>query len=61
MTIIERALARVDHRGFDPADVEAGERLLTEHALTFGPKQLRLLAERVVDGIDPDGTRRMRS
>jgi Domain of unknown function (DUF222) len=56
VAIIERALAKVDHRGFDPADLDAGEQLLTDHALTFGPKQLRVLAERVVDAIDPDGT-----
>jgi len=55
--LIERALARVDFRGFDPADLDAGERLLTEHAHSFGPKQLALLADRVVDGIDPDGSR----
>lgn len=56
VAIIERALAKVDHRGFDPADLEAGERLLTEHARTFGPKQLKMLADRVVDAIDPDGS-----
>ena len=55
--LIERALAKVDRRGFDPADLDAGERLLTAHAHTFGPKQLARLAERVVDGIDPDGSR----
>jgi hypothetical protein len=57
VAIIERALARVDHRGFDPADLDAGEELLTRHSQTFGPKELRLLAEQVVDHIDPDGTR----
>jgi Domain of unknown function (DUF222)/HNH endonuclease len=56
VAIIERALAKVDRRGFDPADLEAGERLLTEHATTFGPKQLKMLADRVVDAIDPDGS-----
>jgi len=44
VNLIERALARVDHRGFDPADLEAGERLLTEHARTFGPKELAIVA-----------------
>jgi hypothetical protein len=56
VAIIERALAKVDHRGFDPADLESGEQLLTEYATTFGPKQLKMLADRVVDAIDPDGT-----
>jgi hypothetical protein len=36
--------------------VEAGERLLAEHARLFGPRDLKRLAERVVDGINPDGT-----
>ena len=56
VAIIERALSKVDHRGFDPADLDEGEELLTRFAATFGPKQLRILAEQVVDRIDPDGT-----
>ena len=56
VSIIERALAKVDHRGFDPADLDEGEQLLTRFAETFGPKDLRTLAEQVVDHIDPDGT-----
>jgi Domain of unknown function (DUF222)/HNH endonuclease len=56
VAIIERALSKVDHRGFDPADLVEGEELLTRFAETFGPKQLRILAEQVVDRIDPDGT-----
>ena len=54
--IIERALARVDRPGFDPADLAAGEELLTRFASQFGPKELKRLAEQVVDAIDPDGT-----
>ena len=46
----------MDRRGFDPADIAAGEALLTEHAAVFPPEDLRLLADRVVDAIDPDGT-----
>ena len=56
VAIIERALDRVDRRGFDPADIAAGEALLTEHAAVFPPEDLRLLADQVVDAIDPDGT-----
>ena len=56
VSIIERALDKVDRRGFDPADLAAGEALLTGHAAVFPPEDLRLLADRVVDGIDPDGT-----
>ena len=46
----------MDRRGFDPADVGAGEALLTGHAYTFAPEPLRQLAEQVVNAIDPDGT-----
>ena len=54
--IIERALEKVDRRGFDPTDIANGEALLTENARLFPPEDLKLLANRVVDGIDPDGT-----
>ena len=50
-------LATVDHRGFDPADLDDGEQLLTRFAGTFGPKDLKNLADQVVDHIDPDGSR----
>ena len=54
--IIQRALARVDRPGFNPADIAAGETLLTRFAHSFGPKELSQLAEKTVDAIDPDGT-----
>ena len=56
MSIIERALAQVDRRGFDPAAIEEGERLLVEFADTYAVKDLRILAAQVIDRIDPDGT-----
>jgi len=56
VAIIERALDKVDRPGFDPADIAAGEALLPEHAAVFPPEDLRLLAHRIVDAIDPDGT-----
>ena len=56
VSIIERALASVDRRGFDPADIEVGERLLVEYADTLPVKDLRILAAQVIDRIDPDGT-----
>jgi hypothetical protein len=56
VAIIERAITPVDRRGFDPADVDAGEQLLVAHAKTFGPEDLKQLADKVVDAIDPDGT-----
>jgi hypothetical protein len=55
--IITRTLATVDRPGFDPADIEAGEHLLARFATQFGPKDLRRLAEQVVDAINPDGSR----
>ena len=56
VAVVERALGKVDHRGFDPAAIEEGERLLTGFAATFGPKELKMLADQVVDHIDPDET-----
>ena len=56
MSIIERALAQVDRRGFDPADIEEGEQLLVGFADTHAVKDLRILADQVIDRIDPDGT-----
>jgi len=52
-----RALAGVDHRGFDPADLDAADVLLADFAQSFAPKELSRLAQQVVDRIDPDGTR----
>lgn len=54
--IIGRALRKVDRAGFNPTDIDAGEVSLTDFAATFGTKDLKLLADRVVDAINPDGT-----
>jgi hypothetical protein len=54
--VIQRALASVDRPGFDPADIAAGEVLLTRFATSFGPKELSLLADKTIDAINPDGT-----
>ena len=54
--LIVKALDSVDRPGFDPADVNEGERLLTGFAMSFGPKELSKLAARTVAAIDPDGT-----
>ena len=56
VAIIERALDRVDRRGFNPGDIDAGEQILTEFAAQHGTKDLKGLTDRVVDAIDPDGT-----
>jgi len=54
--VIDTELRKVDCRGFDPAAVEAGERILTDAAMAVAPEELRGLAAKVVDAIDPDGT-----
>jgi hypothetical protein len=54
--IVAQALHKVDRSGFDQADIETGERLLTDFATTFGAKDLKRLADQTVDAIDPDGT-----
>ncbi len=54
--IVVRALAPVTRRGFDPEKIDAGEQLLAQFATQFGPRDLRRLANKVVEAIDPDGT-----
>ena len=54
--IVIRALAPVTRRGFDPEKIDAGEQLLAQFATQFAPKDLRRLATKVVEAIDPDGT-----
>ena len=56
VSIIERALAQVDRRGFDPVDIDKGEQLLVGFADIHSITELRMLAAQVIDRIDPDGT-----
>lgn len=49
-------LTKVDRPGFDPGAVADGERMLTDLAGVFGPRDLRVCVERFVDHLDPDGT-----
>jgi len=51
-----RAIASVDQRGFDPADLDAADELLAGFTRSFEPTRLRDLARQVVDRIDPDGS-----
>ncbi|SER26649.1 HNH endonuclease signature motif containing protein [Microlunatus flavus] len=51
-----RALDGLDHRGFDPHDLETAEQVVAGFAATFPPAELRGLAQQVVDRVDPDGT-----
>ncbi len=55
--IISRGLKTVDRVGFDPADIAVGEKLLVDDAKLFPPEELKILTQRVVDTIDPDGSR----
>src|SRR6476620_6923726 len=55
--IIAKGLAAVDRAGFDPADIAIGEQILTAAAVTVGPKDLQGRTDRVVDAINPDGSR----
>ncbi|MDN5803982.1 MAG: HNH endonuclease [Microlunatus sp.] len=54
VTVIDGALRKVDH--LDPAQVDAGEKLLVDNAAKLDVSTLRLVAQQVVDAIDPDGT-----
>ena len=51
-----RAIASVDHRGFDPADLDTADELLAGFTPMFEPKRLRDVAQQIVDRIDPDGS-----
>ncbi len=55
VAIIDQALRGLDRRGFDPAEIEAGEELLAGFARDLGPQELATAAGKVVDAIDPDG------
>lgn len=56
VAIIEGAISRVDRPGFDPDDIDAGEQILADNAVLLPPEDLKMLADRLIDAIDPDGT-----
>lgn len=56
VAIVRAALSKVDGRGFDPAAVDAGERLLADRAQVLPPEDLGILAARVVEALDSDDT-----
>ena len=56
VAIIINALEKVDRRGFEPAAIDLGEQLLADQAPLLPPEDLKTVADRVVDAIDPDGT-----
>ena len=53
VTLIDTALRKVKH--CDPAAVEAGERLLVQHATQLGYQDLDRVAAKLIEAIDPDG------
>lgn len=54
--VIADALEKVDGAGFDPAGVTAGEEILVEAARYTGPTDLKVVGQRIVEAIDPDGS-----
>src|SRR5580765_4192447 len=54
--IISAGLQHVDRVGFDPADIDNGEKTLTGYARTFGPPDIRRLTQQFLDAVDPDGS-----
>jgi hypothetical protein len=56
VAIVERVLNQLDRPGLDPGQVADTEELLATHALSFGPSELRRIADRVADHLNPDGT-----
>ncbi len=56
-----RALARVDHRGFDPADLDLGDELLARYAQSFGPRSCGGCRSRSWTGSTPTAPDRRRS
>lgn len=53
VAVIDTALRTVDR--CDPAAVDHGEQLLAHAATELGPVDLKTVADKVVDAIDPDG------
>jgi hypothetical protein len=53
--IVERAIQKLTRPDLNPTKVAAAEQQLVKHAQEFGPKDLRLIADRVVNDVDPDG------
>ena len=53
--IVVRAMQKLSRPELDADEVAAAEQQLAEQAQLCGPKDLRLLATRIVDAADPDG------
>jgi Domain of unknown function (DUF222)/HNH endonuclease len=57
VNIVLTGLAKVDRVGYDPAQIAAGEQTLSDLARVFGPKDLQTCTTRLLDCLDPDGSR----
>jgi hypothetical protein len=56
VAVLERALEQVDRPGYAPEVIADAEATLTGYAEVFGPRDLRRIAVKLVDVLDPDGT-----
>jgi Domain of unknown function (DUF222) len=53
--IVARAMQKLDRPELDPVQVASAEQQLVTQAQQLSPKDLRLVADRVVAAVDPDG------
>jgi Domain of unknown function (DUF222) len=53
--IVARAMQKLDRPDLNPEEVTAAEQQLVKHAQQLGSKDLRLVADRIVAAVDPDG------
>jgi hypothetical protein len=53
--IVARAMQKLTRPDLNPEQVAAVEQQLVKHAQQLGPKDLRLVADRIVAAVDPDG------
>ncbi len=53
--IVARAMQKLSRPDLDSDQVAAAEQQLVKQAQELGPKDLRLVADRIVDAVDPDG------
>jgi DNA-binding MurR/RpiR family transcriptional regulator len=52
--IVARAMQKLSRPELDPDHVTAAEQQLVQQAQQLGPKDLRLIADRIVDAVDSD-------
>ncbi len=52
--IVERAMQKLSRPDLNPDEVAIAEQQLAKHAQELGPKDLQLIASRIVEAVDPD-------